>query len=139
MKRILLLIAFAFSSNMAICQIMYDYKTKTKSNENDRTMMLDILRADLYQEYKQEFIFVVDVLNVSNGYAWFKGIVQRKDGRKVISGQDTDCCHVESLFKKSNGKWYIVESAAFGTDVWYDGIWNRTNAPKKIFGRDYHN
>ena len=138
MKKALFILCFGMFSFTSFGQSILDYKVKNASNTKDRTMMLDILRASLYQEYKQEFIFVVDVFNVSNNYAWFKGSVQRKDGRPVKVEEDADCCHVEALFKKNAGKWYIVESVAFSTDVWYDGIWTRVNAPKNIFGEDYH-
>jgi hypothetical protein len=140
MKKVLLIFCLSIASTTVFGQTMLDYKVKNTSNVKDRTMMLDILRANLYQDYKQEFIFVVDVFNVTSNFAWFKGSVQRKDGRKVaLDGDGYDCCHVEALFKKSADKWYIVESAAFSTDVWYDGIWNRVKAPKIIFGDDYHN
>jgi len=109
------------------------YKVKTPSNQVDRTKILDILRARLYEDYSQEFIFVVDKLNVSSGFAWFSGQVQRKDGRAVVVNQDDDCCQVQALLKKSGSKWYIVEIGAFSTDVWWEGIWERTNAPRRLF------
>lgn len=138
MKNIFLYLAILLSlsctSAYLHAQSIYSYTVKTKSNEKDRTKILDILRAKLYEVHKQEFIFVVNKLNVSsNGYAWFEGTVQRKDGKQVITEDYEDCCHVEAFLKKSEGKWYIVESSAFSTDVWYDGIWDRYSAPKAIF------
>lgn len=121
-----------YSTNV-FSQTVSDYKVKTQSNIVDRTKILDILRAKLYEDYRQEFVFAVNKLNVSNGYAWFEGNAQRKDGGQVKVHQGDDCCHVESLLKKSGGKWYIVEMGAFSTDMWWDGLWNRTKAPKKIF------
>ena len=57
---ILSLIAFMFFMNVAVnAQMIYDIKVKNPTNEKDRTMMLDILRANLYQNYKQELIFEV--------------------------------------------------------------------------------
>jgi hypothetical protein len=51
---ILSLIAFMFFMNAAVnAQMIYDIKVKNPANEKDRTMMLDILRANLYQNYKQ--------------------------------------------------------------------------------------
>ena len=142
----MILISNLFAIN-AYSQTMYDYKKKTPSNEVDRTKILDILRANLYQDYQQEFIFVVNTLNVSANYAWFKGNVQRKDGRAEQMRKELDatfkekyddfpydCCHVEALLKKSGEKWYIVAMEEFSTDIWWDGIWdNHPNAPKKIF------
>jgi hypothetical protein len=136
MKKIFLLGTLALSivfTNKLSAQTVYDYKVKTKDNAADRTKMLDILRAKLYEEYRQEFVFVVDKLNVSGGYAWFQGVAKREDGMPVQVDENLDCCHVEALMKVSKGKWYIVEMGAFSTDVWWDGLWERTGAPKKIF------
>lgn len=118
-------------------QFIADFKTKTPSNAQDRTMILDIYRAKLYNDYKQEFVFVVNHFKVGNNYAWLMADVQRKDGRKVQMPDDGDawgCCHVEALFKKSNGKWLLVEGGEFSTDVWWDRIGRKyTQAPKGIF------
>jgi hypothetical protein len=60
--------------------------------------------------------------------------VQRKDGKEIELPDDSyDCCHVEALFKKNKEKWQILESGAFSTDVWWDGIWERTATPAAIF------
>jgi hypothetical protein len=116
MKKILFFIFLGLSMQTAHSQAVQNFKVKNASNEKDRTMMLDILRADLYQNVKQELVFVVDHFKVAGNYAWYY------------------CCIVTSLFKKSNNKWYIVESGAFGTDVWYGAIAMRyPNVPKSIF------
>ena len=73
--------------------------------------MLDILRANLYQDFQQELVFVVNHFKVGNNYAWFMGDAQRRDGQEIIlPNYDYDCCHVEALFKKAmeNGIWYKV-------------------------------
>jgi len=125
----LLLMMFSISK----AQRILDYKVKNNLNVKERTMMLDIFRAKLYEEYRQEFVFVVNHYKVGNNYAWFKGEATRKDG-KSIRLNDGDCCHVEALFKKIGSKWYIAESAAFSTDLWYDGIQDRNpRAPSAIF------
>lgn len=103
-------------SNLKAQRIL-DYKVKNNSNLADRTMMLDIFRAKLYEEYRQEFVFVVNHFKVGNNYAWFKGEATRKDGKEVELTEFGDCCHVEALFKKIGSKWYIAESGAFSTDV----------------------
>jgi hypothetical protein len=127
---------------MAIClgfciqaraQAILSYKTKTTANAKDRTMILDVLRASLYQAHQQEFIFVVRKLNVTSTHAWFEGDVQRKDGKKVIYSVDDDCCHVEALLKRSGGKWYIVDMSSFSTDVWWENIWTRYGLPRRMF------
>lgn len=142
MKKITISLMLLLVCQITYCQEIRDFKTKNESNSKDRTMMLDILRAKLYEDYKQEFIFVVNHFKVSQNYAWFEGTAQRKDGREIIfnSEESHDCCLVTSLFKKSNGKWYIEESGAFGTDVWWLGISSRYPAPRAIFpkGEMYH-
>jgi hypothetical protein len=115
-------------------QTIIDIKVKNPSNEKDRTMMLDILRANMYQEYKQELIFEVKHFKMSSGYAWFMGNAARKDGKQVKTGEYSDGTHVEALFTKKGDKWYLVESGAFSTDMWWSGIsWKYPNAPKGIF------
>ena len=138
MKKLLFMLFLGFSIQTAQAQTVQDFKVKNASNEKDRTMMLDILRADLYKMVKQELIFVVNHFKVSGNYAWFEGNAQRKDGKEIRFPADDDmphdCCLATALFKKSNGKWYIVESGAFGTDVWYMGTAGRyPYVPKVIF------
>ncbi len=137
MKKIVLTLTLLLGFQIGFAQVVSDYKTKNKTNEKDRTLMLDILRASVYQEFKQEFVFVVNHFKVSQNYAWFMGNAQRKDGKEIVFEDEKemhDCCHVEALFKKSNGKWYIVESHSFSTDLWYDGIKKRyPETPKAIF------
>jgi len=132
---ILSLIAFMFFMNAAVnAQMIYDIKVKNPTNEKDRTMMLDILRANLYQNYKQELIFEVKHFKVGGGYAWFRGNAVRKDGKQVRVREYDDCCHVEALFIKRGDKWYIEASSAFSTDVWYVGLTSKyPRAPRGIF------
>ena len=135
MKKFITILFFANLSLSGFSQSIQNYKIKTTSNAEDRTMMLDILRANLYQEFEQEFVFVVNHFKVGNGYAWFMGDAQRRDRQEIIlPNYDYDCCHVEALFKRINGKWYLVESGAFSTDLWWDGIWeDHEDAPRGIF------
>lgn len=115
-------------------QAIIDIKVKNPSNEKERTMMLDILRANLYQQYKQELIFEVKHFKMSAGFAWFMGNAARKDGKPVKTGEYSDGTHVEALFTKKGDKWYLAESGAFSTDMWWSGIsWNYPKAPKGIF------
>jgi hypothetical protein len=75
-------------------------------------------------------------LQVENHY-WSVGNVINKDGSEVIIKNvdyPIDCCHVEGLLQNKNGIWYIVEYNAFSTDLWFEGIWDRRKAPKKIYG-----
>ena len=131
MKNILFTLALlVFFSSFG--QSIESLKKKTPRNSEERTLILDMIRASLYQEHKQEFIFVVNTLNTTSKYAWFQGTAVRKDGREVITN-DGDCCHVEGLLKRNYGKWYIVELSAFSTDVWYSGIWEKYNIPRDLF------
>ena len=132
MKNIFFTIALLVSfSNFG--QQIESFKKKTKSNKQERTLILDILRASLYQDYKQEFIFVVNTLNVSSQYAWFQGTAERKDRREVLTENGDDCCHVEGLLKRNYGKWYIVELEAFSTDMWWNELWDDYNVPRALF------
>lgn len=138
MKKLLFILFLGFSIQTAQAQTVQDFKVKNASNEKDRTMMLDILRADLYKMVKQELIFVVNHFKVSGNYAWFEGKAQRKDGKEIRfpAEGEYDCCLATALFKKSNGKWYMVESGAFGTDCWHCSIADRhPTVPKIIFSR----
>jgi hypothetical protein len=136
MKKTLTVLILIIGIQIAHSQVVLDFKTKNENNIKDRTMMLDILRANLYENYQQEFIFVVNHFKVSKNFAWFEGSAQRKDGKTIILNPDGeyDCCGVTSLFKKSNGKWYIAESWSFGTDISFYGIRSRfPDAPRVIF------
>ena len=137
MRKLLLIFCLVFCNQITHAQAVQDLKVKNASNDKDRTMMLDLLRADLYKMVKQELIFVVKHFKMAGNYAWFEGDAQRKDGKEIQYPDDElphDCCYATSLFKKSNGKWYILESYAFGTDVWFLGTAKRfPEAPKVIF------
>ncbi|HZY36349.1 MAG TPA: hypothetical protein VFE53_06850 [Mucilaginibacter sp.] len=115
-----------------------DYKVKTASNAKERTEMLDALRALLYKDFKMTLEFYVDHLKVGNNYAWFQGSADRKDGKDIkFEEDDYDCCHVEALFQKKNGKWTVAAGAAFSTDVWYEAIAKKyPDAPEGIFPKD---
>ncbi len=134
---ILSLFAFMFFMNVAVnAQMIYDFKVKDPANEKDRTMMLDILRAGMYQQYKQQFIFKVNHFKVGGGYAYFVGDAERKDGREIVFPEDEshDCCYVGALFVNKGGKWYIQESCIFPTDVCNMGVSARNpRAPVAIF------
>ena len=64
-------------------QIIYDYKVKNASNAKERTAMLDVLRASMYKDEKQHFIYVVNHFKSSGNYAYFTGKAQRKDGKEI--------------------------------------------------------
>lgn len=117
-------------------QAIADIKIKSQANDKDRTMMLDILRATMYPEFKQEFIYKVNHFKMGGGYAYFVGEAVRKDGKAVRLDEDNphECCYVGALFIKKQDKWYLGESCIFPTDVCNVGVSDRNpRAPKGIF------
>ncbi|MFC6267141.1 hypothetical protein [Frigoriflavimonas asaccharolytica] len=135
MKKSILSLILLFVFSFLWSQKIFDYKLKTKTNAKDRTMILDIFRAKLYENYKEEFVFVVNSMNVYNDYVWLMVDTKRKDGKEFNIDKDGeyDCCHAEALFRKKSGKWYIIESGEFSTDVWYVGLWESYKLPQKMF------
>ena len=135
--RIFLALFISFSISIPANAQLYDMVEKSPDNIGDRTVMLDLLRAELFREFGQEFIFVVKHFTSDSQYAWFMGNAQRKDGKPVRFSDpgSYDCCHVEALFRKTRGRWTLVEHGAFATDAWWQGISYRyPQATKGIFG-----
>lgn len=125
-------VLMAASAPVSAQQVL-DYKTKTSNNQADRTIMLNLLRNQMKKDHGLEFQYVVNHFKVSNGWAWLTCDAQRKDGKKLVLDDAQDCCHVEALFKKVNGKWTLDQHGAFSTDVWWEGIQENTGAPTAIF------
>lgn len=135
--KILLVVLLMTCSFTAIAQTkVQDFKTKSSNNETERTIMLDLLRNKMKQEFNQDFTYSVLHFKVGGNYAWLKANALRKDGKKIQLDEDIpyDCCHVEALYQKVKGKWKIVEQVSFSSDVWYIGLQeNYPKAPKAIF------
>ncbi len=135
MKKLLLLLLLIALSHVGIAQSMRDFKTKSSTNSVERTQMLDLLREGVYEQVHQEVIFVVNHFKVMNNYAYFEGTAQRKDGRSLEQSidEDNDCCNCGALFKKTNGKWHVLESGYFPTDLWCAGLTDRyPSVPRAI-------
>jgi hypothetical protein len=134
MKKSILFILFVALSNMGIAQSLRDFKTKSTANSAERTQMLDLMRERVYDHVQQDVVFVVNHFKVMNDYAFFEGWAQRKDGKVLKMPEDyNDCCYCGALFKKTNGKWHILEGATFPSDLWYDSLTERfPNAPHAI-------
>lgn len=125
MNKIIVLVFIFFISNLN-SQIIRDFKKKNEKNQLERTQMLDLLRISVKNDIEQDVVFVVNHFLVSNSYAWMQGVVQRKDGKELkMPNESYDCCHVEALFKKVNGKWILKENGAFSSDVWYSCLHER--------------
>jgi hypothetical protein len=138
MKQVLIAVLL-ITSVLTEAQQIVDFKVKNEANAKDRTVMLDLMREEIYRIEPIEIKFVVDHFKVSNNYAWFEGTAQLKDGKTIDFGDDFpgDCCRVLSLFQKTNGSWTIAEFMPFCTDVCHLGIANRfPKAPKGIFPLD---
>lgn len=120
MKRLMLGIIFGCLTLNVQSQSVRNFKVKNESNTRERTIMLDLLRADIKNDIEQDVIFVVNHFVVCGNYAWIEGTAQRKDGKKIVFPDDYyDCCQVQALFTKYEGLWYLEEIGAFSTDVWY--------------------
>jgi hypothetical protein len=124
---ILLIFCFGIQClNMLNAQSIQDFSVKNSSNDIERNFMLDLLRAKIKSEFKQNAKFSINHFLLSGNYAWFTGGVMRSDGSRLVFPKVVDyydCCHIEALFEKdSKGKWKIAESNAFSTDVWYTCI-----------------
>lgn len=127
MKRIFFsatLLLFLLTS-LTQAQQIRDFKIATPAIAVERTQMLDAARMDIRRKINQEVVFIVNHFKVSGSYAWFTGEVVRKDGKNIVFPDDYyDCCHVEVLFKKVNGKWKVEQGGYFSTDMWYICIQN---------------
>jgi len=117
-------ILFSFIFELFGETAILDFKTKNKTNLKERTEMLDLVRMNLKKKFDIDTVFVVNLFNVSGEYAWFKGDATRTDGKSILLPEDQglDCCHVESFFIKKNGKWKILASQSFSTDVWWEEL-----------------
>ena len=134
MKKSILLILFVALTTIGTAQSLRDFKTKSTANSAERTQMLDLMRERVYDHVQQDVVFVVNHFKVMNDYAFFEGTAQRKDGKVLRMPEDYgDCCGCGALFKKTNGKWHILEGATFPNDVWCSGLTERfPNVPRAI-------
>ena len=137
MKKKVLLILFVALTTIGSAQSLRDFKTKSTANSAERTQMLDLMRERVYDHVQQDVVFVVNHFIVMNDYAFFEGTAQRKDGKSMdlsLFLEDVDvCCYCGALFKKTNGKWHILEGATFPNDVWSSGLTERfPNVPRAI-------
>lgn len=134
MKHLTLLLFLLFVGVAVQAQKIADFKVKNSTNTVERTAMLDLLRAKMKaEEGGIDYKYVVNHFKVSGNFAWLMATAQRKDNKPLELEDYQDCCHVECLFKKVNGKWTIGEYGAFSTDVWYEGIQERSGAAAGIF------
>lgn len=133
MKNILLL--FCLISFSGFSQTVQDWTIKSKENQAERSQILDVARSEVKKDIKQDVIFQVIHLKTAGDYAWFQANALPKNGGELKMPEEYyDCCHVEGLFQRTDGKWNAVEFAGFSTDVWYLEIPEKyPKAPKAIF------
>jgi len=112
--KIRILLLFFILNQSLTAQNLRNFKTKNEANTTERTYMLDLLRAEVREEISQKVVIVVNHFIVSGVYAWIEGSAQLKDGSKPkMPYNGIDCCQVEALYKRVNGKWVLKESGAF--------------------------
>lgn len=129
-----LLLACPASSS---AQEVKDLKVDNPGVHADRKEMLDLLRARMKAKYKVTCTYTVKHFKMANDWAWLM-VDAREEDFSAINFEDdfVDCCHVETLFQKVKGKWYIADYGAFSTDVWWEGIaYRHPKAPIAIFDK----
>lgn len=132
---LVLILILSINLTTSYSQEILDFKVKTEANNQERKSIIDLFRKEVESEINQKVIFAVTHLKVSANYAWFEGQAKTKSGGQLLLPDESyDCCHVEGLLKKVNGKWKIIELGLFSSDCWYCGLASRyPKVPKGIF------
>lgn len=116
-----------------------------KPGSPDRKAIMDVLRAPIQKAIGKKVIFRVDLIRQSGQWAFMRGAPLQTNGKamdykgtkfeedvKLGMFEDWVC----ALFKKSNGKWKVVNWSLGATDVAFDGWDKKYGAPRSIFGYD---
>ena len=123
-------------SGLAVAQ------TTPKTGTPERKALMDALRAPVEKSLKQKVIFQVDHLKVLGNWAFMTGkprtpegaaIDYKKTGYKEAIDAGAFDDWVCALYKKSNGKWKVVQWVLGATDVAWEGWDKQYGAPKSIF------
>lgn len=130
---------------LALCVLVANalgQATTPKMGSADRTAMMNALRTPIEKALKQKVQFKVDWLKMQNGWAFMKGVPQKRGGG-TISFKNTPYQEsidagafdnwVCALFHKQNGKWKLVTHVYGATDVPYVTWPDDYKAPKGIF------
>ena len=104
----------------------------------DRKAILDTVRPLAERDLGAPIEFIVGELNVAGAWSFVALTAQRPGGGAIDryktpfarrNGEEAvsmfDCCHVEAVLHKTDGKWHVVESGVGTTDVWYTHWCNR--------------
>jgi|CXWL01.1.fsa_nt_gi hypothetical protein len=92
-----------------------------------RTAILNAIRPSVEARFGGRVEFVVNCLQVNNGWALANVDPQRPGGRAINPSTVPDWEHrdgltVTAVLRFRNGRWHLVDSAIGATDVWYEGI-----------------
>lgn len=146
---------FSLVSSVSFAQV----HTKTHANEArvhdvtrtdpQRRLLLDALRPRIERDLGSPVVFVVRQMRIGGNYAFLSAEAQRPNGirinarntpfgRKNPEGLEFwDCCQLQAVFQKINGRWQVLDSAIGATDVWY--IEYCDTVPNGLFlGCEYH-
>lgn len=116
--------------------------TTPKTGTPERKALMDTLRAPVEKELKQKVIFQVDHLKVLGNWAFMTGKPRTPKGAPIDYKKTTYRESLEAgafddwicaLYKKTNGKWKVVQHAIGATDVVWDGWDKQYKAPRTIF------
>lgn len=109
------------------------YTPATGSQE--RTILLDGLRALVRDDLGGDVVFVVKTLRSSGEWAFAELEPQWRDGRRIDAAQTPlyrrepdwpfDGLHTEAIWHKVDGQWTIVAHMIGSTDVWWVDYCNR--------------
>ena len=111
----------------------------------ERKAICDALRVPVIKEFGVRPIFVIQALNVLDGWAFLAGNLQREDGspynaealHRARFGDDQiiDGDSVFGLLRKEKGRWRAVACSVGPTDVSYTPWAREHGAPQILFDR----
>ncbi len=135
----------AFSALLLLLTIATAFAQKATTpspGSEERVALMDALRQAVEPELEQEVIFKIDSLKVSDGWAFMRGVPQKKGGGEVNykntkyqeaineGAFDDNIC---ALFQEKSGEWTVVEFVLGATDVPWVSWADDFDAPKAIF------
>lgn len=136
----LFVMALLFSLQQGLAQQVHTPARGT----SERAAILDAVRPSLEAVLRPPVQFVVENMNVSQGWAFVTLLPQRPGGKKIDplkTGLAKDWEHgfydglaTYALLWFRNGRWNLVTSVIGPTDVAWEDWSYRYGAPKGIFG-----
>lgn len=106
-----------------------------------RAELLGLIRPIAIRDVGAPVVFKVKQFRTNGQYAFFAGDAQRPNGVEIDREKTPlvrrngpsdfwDCCHMEAVFIKQNGRWRVAEASLGSTDVWWETWCGR--APKGL-------